>query len=72
MDMGELDEMRTQLKTLGLSYDWGREVATCHPDYYKWTQWIFIKFFESGLAYKKENPVNWYPEYTTVLANEPL
>lgn len=65
-----VDEMRTQLKTLGLSYDWGREVATCHPDYYKWTQWIFIKFFESGLAYKKENPVNWCPDCATVLANE--
>ncbi|MEL7657832.1 MAG: class I tRNA ligase family protein, partial [Bacillota bacterium] len=63
-------EMRSQLKELGLSYDWDREVATCHPDYYKWMQWIFIQFFEKGLAYKKKNPVNWCPSCQTVLANE--
>ena len=63
-------EMRNQLKQLGLSYDWEREVATCHPDYYKWMQWIFIQFFEKGLAYKKKNPVNWCPSCQTVLANE--
>ncbi|HHU17645.1 MAG TPA: leucine--tRNA ligase [Clostridiales bacterium] len=63
-------EMRNQLKGLGFSYDWDREVATCHPDYYKWMQWIFIKFFEKGLAYKKKNPVNWCPSCQTVLANE--
>ena len=63
-------EMRGQLKELGLSYDWDREVATCHPDYYKWMQWIFIQFFEKGLAYKKKNPVNWCPSCQTVLANE--
>lgn len=63
-------EMRTQLKGLGLSYDWEREVATCHPDYYKWMQWIFIQFHEKGLAYKKKNPVNWCPSCQTVLANE--
>ena len=63
-------EMRDQLKTLGISYDWDREVATCHPDYYRWMQWIFIKFFEKGLAYKKKNPVNWCPSCQTVLANE--
>lgn len=63
-------EMRKQLKELGLSYDWDREVATCHPDYYKWMQWIFIQFFEKGLAYKKNNPVNWCPSCQTVLANE--
>ncbi|MBQ9930991.1 MAG: leucine--tRNA ligase [Firmicutes bacterium] len=63
-------EMRTQLQRLGLSYDWNREVATCHPDYYKWMQWIFIQFYEKGLAYKKENPVNWCPSCMTVLANE--
>lgn len=63
-------EMREQLKSLGFSYDWEREVATCHPDYYRWMQWIFIKFFEHGLAYKKKNPVNWCPSCQTVLANE--
>ena len=62
--------MRLQLKELGLSYDWKREVATCHPDYYKWMQWIFIQFYKRGLAYKKENPVNWCPSCQTVLANE--
>ena len=65
-----ISEMRSQLKELGLSYDWDREVATCHPDYYKWMQWIFIQFFEKGLAYKKKNPVNWCPSCQTVLANE--
>ena len=63
-------EMRKQLKELGLSYDWDREVATCHEDYYKWMQWIFIQFYKRGLAYKKENPVNWCPSCQTVLANE--
>ena len=65
-----IKEMRGQLKELGLSYDWNREVATCHPDYYKWMQWIFIQFYKRGLAYKKENPVNWCPSCQTVLANE--
>jgi leucyl-tRNA synthetase len=65
-----ITEMREQLKTLGFSYDWEREVATCHPDYYKWMQWIFIQFFDHGLAYKKKNPVNWCPSCQTVLANE--
>lgn len=63
-------EMRGQLKLLGISYDWDREIATCHPDYYKWMQWIFIKFFENNLAYKKKNPVNWCSSCQTVLANE--
>ena len=65
-----ISEMRNQLKELGLSYDWDREVATCHPDYYRWMQWIFIQFYKRGLAYKKENPVNWCPSCQTVLANE--
>ncbi len=65
-----INEMRKQLKELGLSYDWDREVATCHPDYYRWMQWIFIQFYKKGLAYKKENPVNWCPSCQTVLANE--
>ncbi len=63
-------EMEKQLAALGLSYDWDREVCTCHPDYYKWMQWLFIQFYKHGLAYKKENPVNWCPSCDTVLANE--
>lgn len=63
-------EMREQLKSLGFSYDWDRECATAHEDYYKWTQWIFIQLFKKGLAYKKENAVNWCPDCQTVLANE--
>lgn len=65
-----IHEMEDQLRTLGLSYDWDREVQTCNPDYYKWMQWIFIQFYNKGLAYKKENPVNWCPSCQTVLANE--
>ncbi len=63
-------QMREQLKRLGLSYDWSREVATCLPNYYRWTQWIFLQFFEAGLAYQKEAAVNWDPIDQTVLANE--
>ncbi len=63
-------EMTAQLKRMGLSYDWDREVETCTPEYYKWMQWIFIQFYKKGLAYKKENPVNWCPSCATVLANE--
>lgn len=62
--------MKTQLKRLGLGYDWEREVATYLPDYYKWNQWIFLKFLEKGLAYKKRSSVNWCPSCATVLANE--
>lgn len=65
-----IKEMKSQLKSLGLSYDWEREATTCKEDYYKWTQWIFIQFFNKGLAYKKKNPVNWCPSCQTVLANE--
>ena len=65
-----INEMHKQLNTLGLSYDWDREVATCKPDYYKWMQWLFIQFYKKGLAYKKDNPVNWCPDCQTVLANE--
>ena len=59
-----------QIKALGFSYDWDREVRTCDPDYYKWTQWIFEKLYEKGLAYVAEVPVNWCPALGTVLANE--
>ncbi|MBC9783870.1 leucine--tRNA ligase [Heliobacterium chlorum] len=62
--------MRRQLQTMGISYDWDREVATCHPDYYKWTQWLFLQLYKSGLAYKKKAHVNWCPSCATVLANE--
>ncbi len=65
-----IDHMRSQLKSLGLSYDWDREVFTCREDYYRWTQWIFLLFYKAGLAYKKEAPVNWCEECATVLANE--
>ncbi len=60
----------TQLKRMGLSYDWDREIATCLPEYYRWNQWIFLKMFERGLAYKKRSYVNWCPSCQTVLANE--
>ncbi|MBD1940740.1 leucine--tRNA ligase, partial [Coleofasciculus sp. FACHB-712] len=63
-------QMRHQLQQLGLSIDWNREVATCSPDYYKWTQWIFLQFLKAGLAYQKEAAVNWDPIDQTVLANE--
>lgn len=65
-----IDRMRLQLKQMGLSIDWERELATCSPDYYRWTQWIFLRFFEKGLAYQKEAAVNWDPVDMTVLANE--
>ncbi|BAY22887.1 leucyl-tRNA synthetase [Calothrix sp. NIES-2100] len=63
-------QMRLQLQRLGLSIDWDSELATCSPDYYKWTQWIFLQFLQAGLAYQKEAAVNWDPIDQTVLANE--
>ncbi len=65
-----IDHFREQIQALGFSYDWDREIATSHPDYYKWTQWIFTKLYEQGLAYIDEIPVNWCPELKCVLANE--
>src|SRR6056297_7571 len=65
-----VNRFREQLKDLGFSYDWDREVNTTDPDYYKWTQWIFLKLYEKGLAYEDDVPVNWCPELGTVLANE--
>ncbi|WP_411870898.1 leucine--tRNA ligase [Vulcanococcus limneticus] len=62
--------MRQQLNQLGLSIDWDRELATCHSDYYRWTQWLFLQFLEAGLAYQKDATVNWDPVDQTVLANE--
>lgn len=65
-----IDIMRKQLKRLGISYDWDREVNTAAPDYYKWTQWFFLQMYKKGLAYKKKSAVNWCPDCETVLANE--
>jgi len=65
-----INSMRSQLKSLGLSYDWSREVATCHPDYYRFTQWLFLQLYHHNLAYKKKQAVNWCPSCATVLANE--
>jgi len=66
----KIDRMREVLKQLGITYDWRREVITCDPGYYKFTQWFFLQFYKNGLAYKKEGPVNWCPSCATVLANE--
>lgn len=65
-----IETMEIQLKAMGGMFDWDYEIRTCMPDYYKWTQWLFLKFFEKGLAYRKEAPVNWCPSCNTVLANE--
>ena len=65
-----IEKMRKQLKSMGCSYDWNREFATCHPDYYKWTQWLFLQLYHNGLAYKSKSAVNWCPSCNTVLANE--
>ncbi|OQP06462.1 leucine--tRNA ligase [Geobacillus sp. 46C-IIa] len=65
-----IDNFRRQIKSLGFSYDWDREINTTDPNYYKWTQWIFLKLYEKGLAYMDEVPVNWCPALGTVLANE--
>jgi len=65
-----IKSMKEQMKALGLSYDWKKEVATADPDYYRWTQWFFIQMYRNNLAYKKEQAVNWCPSCETVLANE--
>jgi len=68
--MQNVDNMRRQLRSMGAIYDWSREVVTCLPDYYKWTQWFFLKLYKAGLAYRGKAPVNWCPRCQTVLANE--
>ena len=65
-----IENFSRQIKQIGVSYDWATEVATCHPGYYKWTQWLFLQMYKKGLAYKKKAPVNWCPSCQTVLANE--
>jgi leucyl-tRNA synthetase len=68
--LGNIAKMKAQMKRLGFAYDWSREVTTCLPDYYRWNQWFFLKFYEKGLAYRKKSRVNWCPKCATVLANE--
>lgn len=68
--MQNIETMEKQLKAMGAMFNWDNEVITCNPDYYKWTQWLFLKLFEKGLAYRKNAPVNWCPSCNTVLANE--
>jgi len=68
--MQNIENMRRQLKTIGAIYDWSREVISCLPDYYKWTEWFFLKFYEAGLAYRTKAPAVWCPQCQVVLANE--
>ncbi|MBI2830900.1 MAG: leucine--tRNA ligase [Chloroflexi bacterium] len=68
--MKNIENMRNQLKSMGAIYDWSREAITCLPEYYKWTEWFFLKLYEAGLAYRGKAPVNWCPRCQTVLANE--
>jgi len=68
--MQNIERMRGQLRSMGSIYDWSREVVSCLPEYYRWTEWFFLKFYEAGLAYRAQAPVNWCPSCQTVLANE--
>ena len=68
--LGNIEHMKGQLQRLGISYAWDREIATCAPEYYKWNQWLFIRMYERGLAYRRRSTVNWCPVDATVLANE--
>jgi leucyl-tRNA synthetase len=67
---GNIANMISQLRRMGYSYDWGHTLNTCDPEYYRWNQWLFLKFYERGLAYKKKSLLNWCPQDKTVLANE--
>jgi len=68
--LGNIANMKAQMRRLGFAYDWSREVTTCLPEYYRWNQWFFLKLYERGLAYRKKSKVNWCPKCATVLANE--
>jgi leucyl-tRNA synthetase len=68
--LSNIAKMKAQMNRLGFAYDWSHEVTTCLPDYYRWNQWFFLKFYEKGLAYRKKSKVNWCPKCATVLANE--
>ena len=68
--MGNIDNMRRQLRSMGAVYDWDREIVTCAPEYYRWNQWFFLQFYQAGLAYRAHAPANWCPSCNTVLANE--
>ena len=68
--LANIAHMKGQLQRLGISYSWEREIATCLPDYYRFNQWIFLKMYERGLAYRRRSTVNWCPKDNTVLANE--
>ena len=68
--LANIANMEETLKAMGAMFDWSAEVKTCLPDYYKWTQWLFLQLYKKGLAYRKEAPVNWCPSCQTVLANE--
>ena len=70
LGLDNIENMRRQLKSLGAIYDWKREIITCLPEYYRWTQWFFLKLYENGLAYHAKAPVNWCSKCQTVLANE--
>ncbi|HEY1653559.1 MAG TPA: class I tRNA ligase family protein, partial [Candidatus Tumulicola sp.] len=68
--VANIANMKRQIRLLGTSYDWTREIATCDSEFYRWNQWLFLQLYEAGLAYKREAPVNWCPHDRTVLANE--
>ena len=68
--LSNIETMEKQLQAMGAMFDWSAEIKTCLPDYYKWTQWLFLKLYDKGLAYRKAAPVNWCPKCQTVLANE--